>query len=359
VARIVHVVEALGGGVLSVLSSLVNAQVRDQHEVTLIGSTARADIPDTWRDMISPAVQFINVPMVREIRPAADASATWTIRRLLRQLRPDVLHLHSSKAGGLGRLAALGLGLKVIYQPHGLAYLRRDVDPRKRWLFARLEKWLALLGGTVLACSEGERQALRSIVADHRIDLVCNGIPMLELPTRQTNPSTLPRIGTCSRVCPQKNPPFFAEVAQSLAGEAVFVWIGDGDKEDKTVLQAANVEITGWRTRTQCLDEMSRLDLYIQTSIWEGMPIAVIEAMALGLPVVATDILGNRDLIEGSAAGTLVSSPEDMVAAIRRILGDSVLASRMSAAGAHVAREQFSDVAMVKGHYRVYGLASA
>lgn len=354
-ARIVHVSESLATGVLAVLRMLIVQQVRDGHEVVLIGSPRRADTPAEWRRDFPRALTFIDLPMEREIEPFADLRSVVQLRRKLAELEPDVVHLHSSKAGAIGRVAALGLGARVIYQPHGLAYLRRDVSSFRRTTFAALESGLALLGGTVVACSEGEHAALRGVVPVLQSAVVENGIDVHDLPRALHAPGRL-RIGTSGRISPQKRPAFFAQVAEALGGRADFVWIGDGDEALKRPLHEAGVEITGWCSRTEALETLATFHIYVQTSAWEGLPVAVIEAMAAGLPVVATNIVGNRDLLRGTGAGLLVDTPPQMIAALLELMDDPEARVAAGDEGSKIVRERYSSAAMVKNFYGLYAL---
>lgn len=356
-ALIVHASETLATGVLSVLSVLTKSQIADGHRVIVIGSCDRADTPAAWRDELPPQVQFIELPMTREIAPLGDFFSALRLRSLLRELGPDVVHLHSSKAGAVGRFAALGLGTRLIYQPHGLASLRRDVSPSRRAIFASIEAGLALLGGTVVACSEGEHAEIRKLVRPEQAALVHNGIDVSSVPAARSHKGRL-TIGTCGRISPQKRPEYFAEVARALRDEADFVWIGDGDDEQgRAALTDAGVRITGWCTRSQALEELSSLHIYVQTSAWEGLPISVIEALAAGLPVVATDIVGNRDLLSGTSAGSLVETPAQMISALQALIMDTVLRLRTGLAARRLAYERYSSRAMMRGYYELYGLA--
>jgi glycosyltransferase involved in cell wall biosynthesis len=355
-ARIVHVSESLATGVLSVLATLVNAQVLDGHEVVLIGSQEREDTLANWRDQISPKVQFINYPMVREISARADFLAALGLRKLFRRLRADVIHLHSSKAGALGRIAAIGFGARLFYQPHGLSYLRQDVSERKQEVFRWIERLLSLLGGTVVACSKGELAALAGVVSPSASALVLNGVSLAAVPRSEPKAGPV-RVGTCGRISPQKGPLFFAEVARLVGAGASFVWIGDGDEADKSVLVQSGVRVTGWCTRAQALQHMAELDIYIQTSAWEGLPVSVIEAMAAGLPVIATDIVGNNELLKDSGAGELVTSPKAMAGAVVRFTTDFNLRRSAGENAYATAHELYSSTSMVNNFYRIYGLS--
>jgi glycosyltransferase involved in cell wall biosynthesis len=356
-ALIVHASETLATGVLSVLSVLTRSQAQDGHDVVVIGSRLRTDTPAGWRDELHSSVRFIDLPMEREITWRADLRSALRMRAMLRALAPDVVHLHSSKAGAVGRFAALGLRTRLIYQPHGLASLRRDVSRARRAIFASIEAALALLGGTVVACSEGEHAALCKLMRGDRAALVCNGIDVSRVPRARAEKGRL-KIGMCGRISAQKRPLFFAEVSNALRDVADFVWIGDGDDEEgREALLAAGVRITGWCTRTDALKELSALHIYIQTSAWEGLPISVIEALAAGLPVVATNIIGNRDLLLGTGTGELVDTPAQMITALRALIDDKKRRVRTGLAARRLAHERYSSAAMMRGYYQLYGFA--
>jgi glycosyltransferase involved in cell wall biosynthesis len=356
-AHIAHVSESLATGVLSVISTLTHGQTRDGHEVTLFGSQLRGDTPPRWREALPSRVRFVDVPMQREVDPGADLRAVVGLARQLRLRRPDVVHLHSSKAGALGRVACLPLGLPVVYQPHGLAYLRRDVTESTRRSYEWIERLLALLGGTVVACSEGERAALGGVVRRSRSAVVVNGVDLSTVPQANVRVARA-RVGTCGRISPQKRPEFFAQVAHELRDVADFEWIGDGDVEGKSLLVREGVHVTGWCTRPEALARMGALQIYIQTSAWEGMPVSVIEAMAAGLPVVATDIVGNRDLLAQTAAGVLVRTPSEMATAVAKFVASPEDRQSSGSAGRDLARRLYSADAMVDGYYRLYGIGA-
>jgi glycosyltransferase involved in cell wall biosynthesis len=354
-ARIAHVSESLATGVLSVLSILTHAQARDGHEVILLGSQLREDTPAGWRDMLPVGLRFVDVPMRREIDPKADVQGLLGLWRALRLCRPDVVHLHSSKAGALGRVAALPLRARVVYQPHGIAYLRSDVSSSSRRAYKCIEGLLALLGGTVVACSEGERAALGSVVASSRSVVVANGIELSGVLRADPGKERV-CIGTCGRISPQKGPEFFAEVAAALGDDADFVWIGDGEAPGKEALLRAGVRVTGWCSRAEAQHHIAGLQIYVQTSAWEGMPISLIEAMAAGLPAVATDVVGNRDLLAGTDAGTLVGTPAEMIGALSSFIQSSERRRITGRRARELVERKYSAAKMVEKFYGVYGI---
>lgn len=355
-AHIVHVTETLATGVLAVISTLIEQQLADGHRVSLIGSSVRPDTNPDFRKKIPPAAQYIELPMQKEIglRDLGDAIK---LRRLLRSLNPDAIHLHSSKAGAIGRLASISMGCTTVYQPHGFAFLRRDVSDLKRHFYGFLEFLLGIFPSKIAACSAGEAAAAAKYLKWRTIDVIPNGIKFPDFAPRASTGSHKIVVGTCGRICPQKDPFFFAKVAQLCGVEFEFRWIGAGDYPDgEQALKAANVNCLGWRSNGDVPYELAQLDIYIQTSAWEGMPISVIEAMSAGLPVVVTDVAGNRDLVQSVAPDCVVRTPADMADQVRRLSLDSELRSRYGEALRRDARDKYGAERMCRRYESLYGV---
>jgi glycosyltransferase involved in cell wall biosynthesis len=361
-SKIVHVSETLATGVLSVIVTLIHEQVQQGHEVVLIGSPMRSDTPPDWRTRLPAGVQVLEFSMPQEIGPA-DLRCAWQLRQLLRNMRPDAVHLHSSKAGAIGRLAHLGLPGNVVYQPHGFSFLRSDVSRLKQGVFGLIEAVLGVLPARIVACSQGEADAASAYLGWRRIHVVPNGITLQGLPLAaqgRTARGARPVVGMCGRISPQKAPQFFAEVARLLQAECEFRWIGGGDYADgEAALHSAGVHVLGWRTREQVLADLQGLDFYIQTSAWEGMPISVMEAMACGLPTVVTDIPGNRDLIAPVSAASVVGTPQAMAHRLRELIGHPDQARALGQALQREVLDKYAAAAMSRAYEQVYGLNAA
>src|SRR5512139_3945507 len=243
--KVVHITEALSGGVFSYIFQLSNALVEKGVDVTVIFSR-RPETPQDLSTYFSSSVKLVELPMKREVSPISDAISCVKIWRLLKGEKADVIHLHSSKAGVLGRVAACfpGIHAKVFYSPHGLAFLREDVSPFVRRIYKLFENIGAIFGGVVIASSRSELNYVHSHIPAAKSVLVDNGIDVSALPLKAAIASEKVKILTVNRISPQKAPELFARVAEAIScTEATFTWIGGGDEEGKKKLEAAGVTV--------------------------------------------------------------------------------------------------------------------
>ncbi len=315
--RIVHIVESFGGGVYSYfkdlsffLSNIPNI------ETTIIYSNTRKEVTQEQIENDFPQnIQMISVDMERELRPLKDLKATFQIRKILSDLSPDIIHLHSSKAGVIGRWAAtlIGKRKRVFYTPHGYSFLQLNSSKSKRKLFYAIEKITQFVfGGTTIACGDTEYNIAKKI---GKSELVRNGIDLEKLAKAyipKENPANNKlTIGIVGRIVYARNPSLFNRIALQFPNYN-FIWIGDGELRHE--LTAKNIFITGWcKKNTEVFNFLNKIDVYIQTSLWEGLPIAVLEAMAFRKPIIATNVIGNKDIVITNFNGFLFEQVEELI----------------------------------------------
>lgn len=361
--RIIHITEALGGGVAHSLSQLAKAQAADGHTVIVVHSV-RPDTPVDLLPGLYPApIDRRVLQMVTAINPIADMKALWQIRKLLKTENPDVIHLHSSKAGVLGRLAALLTGKRnqVFYSPRGFAFLREDVSPGKQKLFLNLERVASKLGGTVIGCSGTEADLARSDVRHTRTCLVENSVDLSAVPVANGSTDGRVRVMTSGRICYQKAPWRFRDMATGCADLAAdFVWLGDGDLRQDLMVDGAfpgHMRIAGWLPRAGVYTELATADVFVLPSLWEGMPLALIEAQAAGLPAVVSDVVGNRDVVIDGKTGFVCKTDAELLQKTRLLIEDADLRRRMGQAAREMAAVRFSVSRMHREMMAVYETA--
>lgn len=315
--KVVHIIEALGGGVYTYFKDLSHYFGEDEIvkdlSTTIIYSGNRKEIdPEKIESEFSKGVSLVKINMVREISPIQDLKSIFHLRRELKKLNPDVIHLHSSKAGVLGRIACFLLfkRKKVFYTPHGYAFLRTDISPLTKKIYWLIEKnFQQIFGGTTIACGDTEYAIAKKI---GKSNLIRNSINIEAVQQQFTKPKNqVLTIGILARITIARNPKLFNAIALRFP-QYHFIWIGDG--ELKHELTAPNIEITGWFVdRNEALQKLSSIDIYLQTSLWEGLPLALLEAMAMQKPIVATSIIGNKDIVVPNETGFLFDKIEELV----------------------------------------------
>ncbi|SFF94486.1 glycosyltransferase [Pontibacter chinhatensis] len=321
--KVVHVVECFAAGTAHFINLLT--QYTSCEHVVIHGERADETSAETVKAKFPQGVKFIHWHHAqREIKPGQDVKALTELIRILKEIpRIDVVHLHSSKAGFLGRAACFLLGIKqVIYTPNGAPFARADVSPKKKSLYILLEKLANKLSGQVVCCSPSEALSYESIGI--RTSFINNGtvLPAIPAPKTLVEPGEPFTIVTCGRITEQKNPTLFNQIASSFIHqqEVKFVWIGEGEREQRSVLNAANISITGWLPKEEVEKTVSAADLYLSTSLWEGLPFSVLEALSLGKCLLLSDCVGNKDLVKNDYNGFSFISAEEAVSKIKWLM---------------------------------------
>jgi glycosyltransferase involved in cell wall biosynthesis len=252
----------------------------------------------------------------RSINPAKDIKAFLEIKKIATKVNPDVIHLHSSKAGALGRWAFDGKKIPLFYTPHGYSFLMQNHSPAQILIYKMVEIISGKRNCTTISCSEGEHQETLKLTKN--ATYVSNGINISELQNMvdsigemKPHPFT---VFTLGRICYQKNPKLFNDIATALP-DVKFVWIGDGELRNE--LTAPNIEITGWAEREVALRYSMNGDVFLLTSLWEGLPISLLEAMYMRKLCVVNDVIGNRDVIHNEVNGFVCHDVDNFVRIIR------------------------------------------
>lgn len=317
--KLLYVVEAMGGGVFTYIVELVNSLVNDFDIYIAYG--IRNQTPDNYKEYFDSRVKMIFIKnFTRSINLNKDIQSYFEIREIAKQIKPDIVHLHSSKAGVIGRFLFNYSDIPVFYTPHGYSFLMQDRSKVKCFIYKTIERICAKCNCTTVSCSYGENEETlkltkRAVDIDNGIDInsfnelltQAKKISSFELHEKQL------KVFTLGRVNYQKNPELFNEIATRLP-DVKFVWIGDGPLIN--LLTAPNIEVTGWKNREEALAISMSCDIFILTSLWEGLPLSLLEAMYMKKPVVVSNVIGNRDVVKNKENGYVCDKVEDYVSAI-------------------------------------------
>lgn len=316
---VLHIVEAFGGGVFSFLSDLISSMDKSINHIIVYAK--RPETPENFQDYFPKNTIFIESKYLqREINLKTDIKAIKEIKQIIKTQNPNVIHLHSSKAGVIGRLASIGKDHKVFYNPHGFSFLMKNTSRLKRKVYFLIEKLMTIMPCTIIACSKGEYEEAKKLTK-HCVN-INNGLSIEKikkdtqyLKYHKAN-TTRPTICTIGRIDHQKSPSLFNEIAKQNPNLS-FIWIGNGAL--KSELSAKNITVTGWLGRNEVLKILNNSDIFILTSLYEGLPISLLEAMFLKKLCIVSNTVGNNSVIKDNINGYIANNASDYTSAIKNV----------------------------------------
>lgn len=320
----------------------------------------------------------------REIEPIYDLLSLWELYSLCRHEHFDVVVTHTSKGGFIGRVSAKLAGVpRIIHTAHGFAWhgftkatdsLYQNASTAVSF-YTFLERIAGHFCDLIISVNKEDRlEAIeRRVVPAEKITTVLNGIdtdrflvsPPVELRNQLKGTGGAYVIGTIGRLAPQKGFEYLIEAMQTIVEKqpnSRLVIVGDGPLESQLRDLAKSLDIENaclfLGFRTDIPELLASFDMYAQPSRWEGLSITMLEAMAAAKLIVASDIKGNRELIDNGVDGILVT-PADSQALANNILSlmvDGENAKKMGENARHKVLEHYSQKAMVDESIRLYGL---
>lgn len=328
--KIVRIIARLNIGGPAIHVALLTSRLNDGDFESLL---VAGSVGDEEGDMSYYAAERGVAPLIitdlgRELNPVRDIRTLWKLYRLLRREKPDVVHTHTAKAGFVGRWAAKFAGVPVIVHTfHGHVF-HGYFGKTKTRVFIALEQMTSRITDSILTLTQSLRRELAltyRVARTEKITVLPLGLdlaPFAAAPRKTGTfreqygiPQDAPLVGIAGRMVSVKNHAMFLEAAAQIRAkrpDARFVMIGDGELRDDLERQIDNLGLRGFVKITGWLSDMTAayadMDVFALSSVNEGTPVTVIEALSAGCPVVATHVGGIPDLLEGGRFGTLVSS---------------------------------------------------
>lgn len=343
--KVLEILEATTGGTRRHLQYLLRNIDLERFEVTFAYSDRRdAFFSKDLETYAARGIHLVEIPMRREIRPVEDFIALVRLMKLIRQQQYDVIHAHSSKAGFLGRLAARLTGVgPVVYTPHAFAFQYQPKGVKGK-LYRGLERLAGRWTDLLLCVSDGERHvAQEHTLTRAPIEVLANVVKAndkdpIEVRRRVRKcyniPENSPVVGMVAQFRPQKGYRHFIEAIPQVLSrcqEAIFLVVGDGPERLSVEESIRNLKIESHVIlaghQEDPADYYPAMDVFVLSSLWEGMPYVILEAMAASLPIVATEIAGNADLVRHGVNGLLVPPADShpIARTISRLLNDKTL----------------------------------
>ena len=356
---VLHIVESMSSGVLKYLQEITYPMSKNDFQHIIVHSR-REYTPKNLKDLFHPEVKLVYLSMTSSINLMKDIMTIRKITQIIKDIQPDIIHLHSSKAGFLGRLATFfSFNRRVFYTPHGYSFLMSSEPFVKRAVFWLAELFLSQSSAKIIACSKSEYEYARKMKFFRKSYLLENAL-RVEYPLSNWGDRPYHIIGV-GRLDAQKNPQLFIEIVSQLQKRMPSlkaVWVGDGPLSEEcfqlTHKKDADIKFTGWLPHEQVLEYLNSSRLMLQTSKWEGLPYSVLEAFGFGIPVIATDIRSHRDVIVNGINGFIASSPKDFIEKTLTIMNDHQLAIKISNTTLEHFKEYYNYDAFIDKLYKIY-----
>jgi glycosyltransferase involved in cell wall biosynthesis len=313
------------------------------------------------------AAAYYPIDLHRGGNPFKIIAALIKIIRALRKEKPDIIHTHSAKGGFLGRLAGVLTASKnVIYTPHAFSYL--SFSGIKRILFFSLEVAARRWTDTLLAISysEAEKSVQEIGFKSEIVHVIPNAIAVDGQPQCRNRTGENLKIRMIGRLTAQKNPMLFLEVANRLLKKCPnleFSILGAGIHDDLSedidcYLEKNNlkgqISIHGWGTQDKSVKFLLATDIYVMTSLFEGLPYSLLEAMSLGIPCVVSCVDGNKDVISNNENGFTCVTANDFCEKIELLVADESLRNKIGLAGYHYVKNYHNTVANIRQLEELY-----
>lgn len=336
-------------------------------------------VSQDYEERLDEFKKYINdiyvIPMIRDIKLKQDLISTRKIKKLLKKIDPDILYLHSSKAGAYGRIAMLfNRKTKILYNAHGW-YFNADMSSKKKKIIALIEKILAVRTDKIINISKSEYEsALKYKIAPaKKMCIIENGIDFKKFEDSDKYREETRKkynikdneivIGVVGRLSEQKDPITTIKAFNEVYKEnknVKLMYVGSGNLENEVIKYAKEnglqnlVIITGWVNNTE--KYIPAFDIAILPSRWEGFGLALIEYMACKKPIVASKVGGMLDIIKNENSGFLseVGNEKEFASYIMKYIKDKELYYKVSNYNYKYAIDNFNIDKLINEHENIF-----
>ena len=368
----------VAGGAQKIVLDLIDGLPDATYDIHVISGARTGTEGSFWgelkarlsKDQIHPCPSLVRNP-----HPIKDLLALLALQRLFKRIKPDIVHTHTSKAGVLGRIAAHRCGIpRIVHSTHGLIYDPLAKIPGvgrglgiKAFLWA--ERYVASYTDALVTLSEQETgDAIRlGLSSPDRVDAISNGIPLQSFAAIERDPLNwkVPhvRLGIAGRLNTEKGHDLLLRCFKKLLERFPSISLKiAGDGPLKQELEALSKELGIEKQVVFCgyqkdmAQFLAGIDIFVLSSHYEGFGLVLVEAMAAGLPVVATDVGGVKEVIVDGQTGLAVPSgqEDELTLGVEYFLSHPHLAYEYGRAGRVRAMEKFSRQQMIRRYEKLY-----
>ncbi len=304
--------DEIGGAGIHVLD-LAEQMQRREHDVLVLAGGKEGELFDRARQRGIPIQNLAE--LVHPIQVRSDYHCIRQLRQILRQVKPDLIHLHSSKAGAIGRVAALLAGIPSVFTAHGWAFTE-GVSKKKRMLYLSIEYSLAFFAKKIITVSQYDKNlALRYRFPRHKLQVIHNGVvnqnPRLPVRSASLEAKRPVRLLMVARFSQQKDHSTLLKalhLISSLNWRLDLLGTGETLGQMQELSQRLNLsdKIYFHGASDKVNQYLVEADIFVLSTNWEGLPLSILEAMSAGLPIVATDVGGVAECVQHQRNGYLV-----------------------------------------------------
>ena len=321
--KVVYIAQSAGGVAEYLYMFLKNWKDKNYENILIVSQDYKEQL-----ERFKPYTSNIYIiPMIREVELKNDIKAIYKVRKILKQIKPDIVYLHSSKAGAIGRIAlAFNFRTKIFYNAHGW-YFNAQISDKKKKIFALIEKMLALKTNKIINISKSEYESALEykIASERKMCVIENGIDFTKFKNNDKNREETRKkynikdneilIGVVGRLSEQKDPMTMIrafELVQKENKNTKLIYVGSGELEESVKKYAKEKEIldkviiTGWVNNVE--KYIPAFDIAVLPSKWEGFGLVLIEYMACEKPIIASQVGGIKNIIRNEQNGFLVET---------------------------------------------------
>ena len=355
--RVLHVIARLNvGGTARYITRL--AEELPKHKIETFVATGFVQGSEV-EDPSAKKLKVIRIPALgRQFNPIKDHFAFKQLLEIVRDIKPDILHTHTFKAGYIGRIKtkeiniAAGKQVKFVHTFHGHLFDDPEFSGFKSLIITSFERRFAKKTDVIVTVGAqvGKELLKRRIGQPGQFTNIAPGVEPLKV--SNAAPRTKVTIGWIARITGVKNPFRALEIAK-LFPDAQFLIAGGGDMLEQVRVRAAkNTKVLGW---TDAAKLFAASDIILSTSENEGMPIALIEAQLASKPVVATNVGGVAEVVLDKKTGFVTKkNTQELAAALQKLIGSKSLRTAQGKAAKAHATKAFSVEKMINAHVSLY-----
>lgn len=358
--KIVYIItrsDVLGGASVHLLD-LAKGMIEKGHQIHILvgGTGAFTEALDKNNIAYTPLAH-----LKRELSVQHEVLGYVEIKKQLKQLKPDIVHCHSTKAGLLGRLAAKSLNIPVVFTAHGWAFTD-GVGAKKQKIYAHVERALSKLSDAIISVSDYDRQHgfKHNVGTQQLVTTVHNGVPDIERPTKHTQ-NPVPKLIMVARFEEPKDQYFLintlAELPKNLDWRLDL--IGDGPNlqrcKDLTKSKQLDNKVIFHGQSFKVQEFLNQADIFILISKYEGFPLTILEAMRASLPIIASDVGGVKESVTAQN-GFLIPKNDSaaLTYALTKLISDANLRNELGGNSRKLYETYFTFETMLEKTLNIY-----